>query len=243
KDIDKAREIQQSILPEPYLKFHHYELYGMSVPDRIVGGDFFDYLFADEEKDRLVVVLGDAASKGLKAAAQAMYLAGGIRTGISFHTKISSLMGRMNTLLHRTFSEDQFVSMFYAEFSMDKRGLVLYSNAGHNSPILCRAEDGSVDLLEPTGQILGPFPDEKYRVENTVMQTGDVLVMYSDGISEARDTGEGQYGEKRLTEKILESRHLKAEQICRSILDDVHRFSRGSDEGDDRTIVVVKREH
>ncbi|MGH2568230.1 MAG: PP2C family protein-serine/threonine phosphatase, partial [Bacteroidota bacterium] len=73
RDIDKAREIQQSILPPSFLEFHGYELYGISIPDRIVGGDFFDYLFADEERDRLSVVLGDAASKGFRAAAQALY--------------------------------------------------------------------------------------------------------------------------------------------------------------------------
>jgi sigma-B regulation protein RsbU (phosphoserine phosphatase) len=243
KDIDNAREIQQSILPEPALQFSNYDLYGMSIPDRIVGGDFFDYLFADEERDRLSVVIGDAASKGFRAAAQALYIVGALRMGITYHTKISSLMSRINTLLHSTFAEDQFVSMFYAEFADDQKGLLLYSNAGHNNPILFHAREHRSEMLEATGQILGPFPDERFRVENTRMALGDVLVMYSDGISEAENTEHTLYGEQRIVENIEEHADESPETICRAILDDADSFSQGTENADDKTIVVVKRVH
>lgn len=240
KDIDKAREIQLSILPEPEHRFYNYDLYGISVPDRIVGGDFFDYLYADEDKDRLCVFVGDAASKGLKAAAQAMYVVGAVRMGISYRMKISSMMSRVNDLLHRTFSEDQFVSFFYAEFPDDKKGLLLYSNAGHNSPLIYHAHENRIELLQPTGQILGPFPTEKFRVENTYMHPGDVAVLYTDGISEARK-GEEWYGEQRLAKKLVELHTGSARDICEGILKDVDEYSKGSEEGDDKTLIVVKR--
>jgi sigma-B regulation protein RsbU (phosphoserine phosphatase) len=243
KDIDHAREIQQSILPESALQFSNYELYGMSIPDRIVGGDFFDYLFVDGERDRLSVVIGDAASKGFRAAAQALYIVGALRMGISFHTKISSLMSRINTLLHSTFAEDQFVSMFYAEFADDQKGLVLYSNAGHNNPILFHARERRSEMLGATGQILGPFPDERFRVENTHMALGDVLVMYSDGISEAENTEQTLFGEQRIVENIEEHADESPEIICKAILDDADSFSQGTGNSDDKTIVVVKRVH
>lgn len=243
RDIDQAREIQKSILPESGLQFHHYDVYGVSIPDRIVGGDFFDYMFPDEEHDRLSIVVGDAASKGLRAASQALYVVGGIRMAMTYHTKITTLMTRTNTLLNQAFSEEQFITMFYAELFNDKKGLILYANAGHNSPILYHAREDRIELLEPTGQILGPFPEEKYNVENTYLGVDDVLVIYTDGLSEARNLKGELYGEQRLVRNTQEYAHKTSEEICKTLLDDVQRFSKGSDETDDKTIVVVKRVH
>ncbi len=241
KDIDKAREIQQSILPKSSLRFHHYDVFGQSIPDRIVGGDFFDYLTTEEDKDRLSIVVGDAASKGLRAAAQALYVVGGIRMAVSYHTKITTLMSRTNKLLNQAFSEEQFVSMFYTELFNDKRGLVLYANAGHNSPILYHAREDRVEVLEPTGQILGPFPDETYNVENTYLSIDDVLVIYTDGISEARNSSGDLFGEARIQKIVQEVAHKSSEEICKALMDDIQKYSRGSEETDDRTIVVIKR--
>lgn len=241
KDIDKAREIQQSILPPPALKFHQYDIYGISIPDRIVGGDFFDYLFADQENDRLSIVIGDAASKGLQAASQALYLVGGLRMAVSYYAKITALMNRLNRLLYAAFSEEKFVSMFYLEMFHDRRGLLLYANAGHNSPFLYHAKERSMEVLEPTGQVMGPFPEEKYVVENAYLQPGDILVLYTDGISEARDAAGNMFGEKRIQDHMIELAGSNAEAICKGILDSAQRFARGSEETDDRTIVVVKR--
>ena len=175
QDIDKAREIQKSILPEHEMHFHAYELYGVSIPDRIVGGDFFDYLQVDGDTERIGFVIGDAASKGLSAAAQALYTSGALRMGFEYQTKISSLLSRVNKLLHKTFSEEQFVSLFYGELTDDKNGLVIFSNCGHNSPILYRASTRKCEMLEATAPFLGPFPGETFRTENTLMNKGDVL--------------------------------------------------------------------
>ena len=240
KELDKAREIQQSILPQHALKFHHYELYGVSLADRIVGGDFFDYLRSEDETDRLIVVIGDAASKGFRAAAQALYVVGALRMGLSYHTKISWLMSHINKLVNGTFSEEQFVSMFYAELSDDPKGLMLYANAGHNSPLLYRPGERRFESLEATGQLVGPFPKGVYRVDNTHLQKDDVVVLYTDGVTEARGGAE-MYGEKRLAEKIEELASLSPKEICQHLLDDVLQFSSGSEESDDKTIVVIKR--
>jgi len=186
QDIDKAREIQMGILPDPFLHFYYYDIYGISVPDRIVGGDFFDYIYADENKDRLTIVVGDAASKGFRAAAQALYVVGALRMGIAHHTKTAILMSGINKIVNRSFAEEQFVSMFYAELTDGVKGLLLYSNAGHNSPMVFHAQEKSIELLEPTGLILGPFPRGSYRVESTMLKKGDIAVIYTDGITEAR---------------------------------------------------------
>ena len=240
KDLDRAREIQQSILPAHDFKFHFYELYGVSLPDRIVGGDFFDYLSSDDASDRLSVVIGDAASKGFRAAAQALYVAGALRMGITYDTKITALMSRISKLVSKSFAEEQFVTMFYAELSNDPKGLLLYSNAGHNSPIVYRPREKRIDLLEATGQIMGPFPDGAYRVDNTHLTKGDVVVLYTDGVVEAMGGGV-MYGDDRLQQKVEELAPLSAKQICQGLLDDVLQYSSASEDGDDKTIVVIKR--
>jgi len=240
KDLDKAREIQQSILPQHAYTFHHYELYGVSIPDRVVGGDFFDYLHSEGDKDHMSVVVGDAASKGFRAAAQALYVSGALRMGTTYDTKIASVMSRINALVHQTFAEEQFVTMFYAELSNDPKGLLLFSNAGHNSPMVFRAADRTIDLLEATGQIMGPFPNATYKVDNTHLSKGDVVVLYTDGVVEAVGGGE-MYGEDRLQKKVIEFSALNSKDICQHLLNDVLQYSAAAEDGDDKTIVVIKR--
>jgi serine phosphatase RsbU (regulator of sigma subunit) len=241
QDIDKAREIQLGILPEPFLHFYFYDIYGISVPDRIVGGDFFDYLFADEAKDRLMIVVGDAASKGFRAAAQALYVVGALRMGIAHQTKTAALMSGINKIVNRSFAEEQFVSMFYAELTDGAKGLLLYANAGHNSPMVYHVQDKSIELLEPTGLILGPFPRGNYRVESTMLKKGDVAVIYTDGITEAVRSDGMPYGEKHLAENIQKLAAKGAKEICKSLIEDVELYAEGAEYSDDRTIVVIKR--
>jgi sigma-B regulation protein RsbU (phosphoserine phosphatase) len=242
RDIDKAREIQKSILPQHEMQFHKYELYGVSLPARIVGGDFFDYLQIENDTERLGVVIGDAASKGLSAAAQALYISGALRMGFEYQTKISSLLARVNKLLNKTFSEEQFVTLFYGELTDDRNGLVLFANCGHNSPIVYRAITKSIHFLETTGQILGPFPNETFRTENILMNNGDILLLYTDGVSEAfNDLGEF-YGEQRIAEKVKECHHLNSKEITLHLLEDVQTFSASNDHADDKTIVTIKRQ-
>jgi phosphoserine phosphatase RsbU/P len=241
RDIDKAREIQQSILPQHELRFHKYEIYGVSIPSRIVGGDFFDYLQIDGDTERVGVVIGDAASKGFSAAAEALYVSGALRMGFEHQTKISALLTRINRLLHKTFSEEHFVTLFYAELTDDKNGLVVYSNCGHNNPYLLRAGSGTPEAIETTGQILGPFPEESFRTESLLMKSGDILLLYTDGLVDARSIEGEFYGEARLMESLVRHRDLSAKEITQSVLQDIVSFSATEDVGDDKTIVTIKR--
>lgn len=241
RDLDKAREIQSSILPQHEMKFHNYELYGVSVPDQIVGGDFFDYLQVEGDTERLGVVIGDATSHGVSAAVQALYVSGALRMGFEYQTKISALISRVNKLLNKTFSEEHFVSLFYAELTDDRNGLVLYSNCGHNSPMLLRAGSNEPEFLEATGQLLGPFLHESFRTENTLLAAGDILLLYTDGISEASNERGEFYGESRIVDRLVEHRSASAKDIGRLILEDVQRFNSLGTQSDDKTVVVIKR--
>jgi len=240
KDLDRASEIQRSILPQHELRFQSYEVYGVSIPDRIVGGDFFDYLVGEGEDERVGIVIGDAASKGFSAAAQALYTSGALRMGFDYQTKISSLLSRVNKLLHRTFTEEHFITLVYCELTDARNGLVLYANCGHNNPILVRS-NGRAEMIEATGQILGPFPEEKFRTDNFSMQKGDVLLLYTDGVSEASNEQGEFFGEERIVDLVNELRHLSAKEITVRILEDVQKFNSMGTRTDDKTIVTIKR--
>ena len=240
-DLDKAREIQKSILPQHEFRFNGYDIYGVSVPDRIVGGDFFDYLIATEDKDRVSIVIGDAASKGLSAAAQALYVSGALRMGIEYQTKMNSYIGKINRLVNRTFSAEQFISLFYAELTTSEKGLIFYVNAGHSNPILVRDKTNEVERLTATGQLIGPFPNEKYRIEFTTMAKGDILLLFTDGITEAFNDAKEMYGEERLIQLLKELKKRSPKEISQLILEDVQLHNRTVEYSDDKTLVVIKK--
>ncbi|MBI5471334.1 MAG: serine/threonine-protein phosphatase [Ignavibacteriae bacterium] len=241
KDLDKAREIQRSILPEHEMRFHQYELYGVSLPERVVGGDFFDYMQASGDKDRLGVVIGDAASKGLSAAAQAMYVSGALRMGVEYQTKMDTFIGNINRLVSRTFSAEHFLSMVYAEFTPSDKGLIFYVNAGHSTPILLHDKTDEVEMLPATGQILGPFPSERYKADFTFMKKGDVLLLYTDGITDAtNETGE-MFGEQRLVNIVKANRSRSSKELCQLILEQVQMHNRMVEYSDDKTVLAIKR--
>ncbi len=241
-DINRARDLQKSILPEHEYSFHDFDLFGLTIPAEIVGGDFFDYLEIGDNDERLGITLGDAASKGLSAAAEAMYISGAIRMASTFEIKISPLMRRMNQLVNKIFEDDKFASLFYAEISTDKNGLCLYANAGHNPPMFIRKDSDEITLLHSTGPVLGPAPNARYETENINFSQGDVLIIYSDGITESVNKNELQYEEERLAKILRKSKHLSPKQIAYSIIDDVVKFSVNGKYSDDKTLVVIKRE-
>jgi len=241
KDLDKAREIQRSILPEHAFSFGSYELFGVSIAEQIVGGDFFDYLESDGEEDRISVVIGDAASKGLSAAVQALYVSGAIRMGTGFQIKISSLLKRINNLVNRTFPYDRFVTLFYADIIDNKNGLCVFGNAGHNNPLFYKNNSNSVELLPVTGPALGLSPNQIYQIENINLDKGDILLLYTDGITEAMNSDYDMFGEERLMKKLIQYKDNTPKDICHNILQDVITFSQNSSYSDDKTIVVIKR--
>ena len=240
-DIDKARQLQKSILPEHEYKFHDYELYGITNPAEIVGGDFFDYLEHGEEQDRLGITIGDAASKGVGAAAEAMYIAGALTMASGFEIKIVALIRKINQLVNRIFEDDKFASLFYGELSTHRTGLFLYANAGHNPPIFLKSKSDEVEFLQPTGPVLGPAPDARYYIDSINFAKGDVLLLYSDGITESANHNFDPYGDDRLLSKLKSMSKLPSKEIALGILEDVINFSKNGKYSDDMTLVVVKK--
>ena len=240
-DIDSARQLQKSILPEHEFKFYDYDLYGITNPAEIVSGDFFDYLEHGSENERLGIAIGDAASKGIGAAAEAMYISGALRMASGFEIKIAALMRRMNQLVNLIFEDDKFASLFYGELTTHSGGLFLYANAGHNPPIFFNSKKNETELLQTTGPVLGPAPNAKYYVENINFSKDDILLLYSDGVTESADRDFQAYGELKLIAKIKELKNKSAKEIVLGILDDVLSYSKHGEYSDDITLVVIKK--
>ncbi len=241
QDLDHARDIQRSILPEHEQKYGNYQMFGISVPERVVGGDFFDYLPTGEDSERMGVGIGDAASKGLSAAVEALYVSGALKMGVELQTNMASLIRKINNLVNWTFSDSRFVTLFYGEFTDGKSGLFLYVNAGHNQPLFYRKATGEVTQLQTTGPALGIAPNARYHIGNVNFDKDDILLLYTDGVSEATDTNFTLYGEDRLKSNLIELAAHEPKKICYELVESVQRFSASSPYADDKTLVVIKR--
>jgi phosphoserine phosphatase RsbU/P len=240
EELEKAREIQKGILPEHELKFGNYEMFGLSLPDKIVGGDFYDYL-ESEDKERVGVAIGDAASKGFSAAAQALYVSGALRMGVEYQTKMTSMVSKINNLVYETFPYERFVTLFYCELITDKKGLCQYVNAGQNPPLFYKSQLDKVDLLSTTGPVLGPAPYQKYNSDSVNFRKNDILLLYTDGIVEATNEKFEFFGDDRLKESLMKHKDKSPKEICELIIEDVEVFSANGVYSDDRTMVAIKR--
>lgn len=243
KDLVSASEIQRNLLPDHHIRFNDCDVFGVCLPDNEVGGDYFDYIKnSDTEDERLGIVISDAASKGLPAAIQSLFVSGAIRMGMSYAVRISDLFGRMNSLIYDTFIYEHFVTLFYCELTLSENRLVLYANAGHCAPIHYRPVIDQFKFLGPTGGLLGILPSQKFGVENLRMHPGDILVLYTDGLTEAMSEDKELFGEKRLCDLIRKHKDLTPKELCYLIIEEVQKFTAKSPYTDDRTIVIIKRD-
>ncbi|MCX6161025.1 MAG: PP2C family protein-serine/threonine phosphatase [Ignavibacteriae bacterium] len=239
-ELEKASEIQNSILPEHSMKFGNYELYGISIPDKIVGGDFFDYIkTADDYK--LCVAIGDAASKGISAAAQSLYVSGALKMGVDYDVNMPSLIRKIGNLVNDTFPDERFVTLFLCELYTDQKGLFVYVNAGHNLPFYFDRSENTLESLLTTGSVLGPSPDQKYYTDSFYIEEGDIVVLYTDGIVEAMDADFELYGEERLRKVIMDNSDQSPEILSQKIIQDVQVYSANGKYSDDKTLVIIKR--
>jgi sigma-B regulation protein RsbU (phosphoserine phosphatase) len=223
KELVKAREIQRSILPEHEYVFANYEIFGISIPDKIVGGDFFDYIAFGNDSDRLGIAIGDAASKGFSAAAQALYVSGALRMGTENELKMTSVIKKINNLVFKVFPYERFVTLFYMEVYADDRGLCMYINAGHNAPLHLKYTSDEIESLNSTGAVLGPSPDQDYKIDSFYFNKYDTLVLYTDGIVEAVNGKFEFFGEEQLKQELLNNKHFPARTIAANIMENVQK--------------------
>lgn len=232
--MDEARRIQMSLLPKGAPTFHGYDLAGRSVPADVVGGDLFDFIPVSDRI--LAVAVADSSGHGLPAALQARDVITGLRMGVQENLKIISTMERLNKVINRSTLATRFISLFYGE--LEKNGNFIYCSAGHPPALFFR--DGGFALLELGGMVLGPDPDARYERGYVVMRPGNVVVIYSDGITEAADANDQQFGMDRLKEIVAANRDLAAKALVDLIFQSVEAFSGRSRPADDQTVLVIR---
>jgi phosphoserine phosphatase RsbU/P len=201
----------------------------------MVGGDLYDFL--DLGSGEVGLVLGDVSGKGVPAALIMASLLGSLRTrSRPGPIDIPQLLTALNLLLYKHSMHQRYVTLFFGRYNDATRSLE-YVNCGHNPPILLRKGD-MVERLNATAMVLGLFPDWTCTVEAVQLEAGDVLGMYTDGITETTRENREQFSEARLLEMLRKNRNLEAEQILRRIEDAVDQFRLGEQE-DDLTLVIA----
>lgn len=230
--IVEAQRIQQSILPQRIPQYKGYDIWGRTVPAEIVSGDFYDFIPVSD--NILGLAIADGSGHGLPAALVVRDVYMGLRMATDRDFKIIRTLEKLNHILHRGRLTTKFVSLFYGE--LESGGILIYSNAGHNPPFVLRS--GQVDFLRNGGPVLGPTPDATYTRGFATLAPGDLLCMYTDGIIEAEDRTERQFGTERLVKTVKANRHRTAQEIGQEVLARVAKWGREGQ--DDRTIVIVK---
>jgi len=233
--ISEARKIQSGLLPQEFPDFFGFDIYGKSVPAEIVGGDLFDVIPIEETI--LGLAIADASGHGLPAALQVRDVYVGLRMGVEKEMKIVRTMQKLNHILAQAGKSHEFITLFYAE--LEDNGNLFYCNAGHNPPLFFG--NTQVHELSRGGLILGPYPKAKYERGFAYFESGNLLLMYTDGVTEATNSVGDEFGTNRIIKIVKKHRAASSKTICEEIFSACESFTGHAKAKDDRTIVVVKR--
>ncbi|HEY2973721.1 MAG TPA: SpoIIE family protein phosphatase [Pyrinomonadaceae bacterium] len=238
RELQLAMEIQQRFQPTAPPSVPGYELQGISFPCYEIGGDYYDFI--QREDGRLVIALGDVSGKGTAAALLMSSLHAAIHAQTGSHDTLVKTISAVNRYLAENIPSNRFVTLFYAELDPES-GAVSFLNAGHNPPLIVHAA-GTVEQLASGGLPLGIKADADYREGRTHLRMGDVLVIYSDGVTEAASPSGEEFGPTRLYEVVSRNVDASAAGIRDRIESALTKFSQGTQAADDITLVIVKRQ-
>ena len=238
KELEQAAEIQRKLLPTSAPAVPGVDLAGYNAPCRTVGGDYFDFLPYPD--GRVALLVGDVAGKGMPAALLMSSLQARVQVLFDEPADLAALVTRLNRIINSNCPANRFISFFIGVLD-PKTGQLNYVNAGHNPPLLAR-RDGTVEKLDCTGLILGIMPSARYEQQTVTLQPGDIVVLFSDGVTEAsRPDVDEEFGEERLAQAVFKLRDLPAKSIIEAINQQVQEFTVGSPPADDITLVIAKR--
>lgn len=237
QEMNVAKEIQLNLLPSENPSVPGYEIYGKSIPAKEVGGDYYDFIPMKNEK--LAFCLGDVSGKGVSAAMLMANLQATFRSQTQLSESTCLCLNRSNRLLYHSTDAAKYATFFCGILDSTKHEII-FSNAGHNNPILFTSE-GQIERLQTVGIVLGFLDDFEFAEAKIKMNQGDVLVVISDGISEAMNENEEEYGEEKLEKLITENKNLSADKIAELIIESVNNYSGTLPQSDDITLIVIKR--
>ena len=237
RELELATEIQQRFQPSGPPIIEGYEFQGISFSCYEIGGDYYDFI--PRHDGTMLVALGDVSGKGTSASLLMSSLHAAIHGQVAAKTPLDELVISINKYLAENTPANRFITLFVAELEPDT-GYLKFINAGHNPPLIGRA-DGSIEQLESGGLPLGLMDFAEYEAGNAVLNAGDVLFIYSDGVSEANDLAEDEFGMDRLTEVISANVGRSASGIRDKVESALSDFTGTAAPNDDITLVIVKR--
>lgn len=233
--LERARVVQRGLLPQEKPPLSTLDYAGNCIEARVVGGDYYDFL--DLGLGEVGFVLGDVSGKGFPAALLMANLQGSLQShaGIGWND-LPQLLTSLNINLYKHSTNQRYVTLFFGRY-VDATRTLHYVNCGHNPPVLLR-KAGTVERLDATATVLGLFPDWKCSVATVQLETGDVLCMYTDGITETTSDSGEEFEETRLVETMRTNQELEAAQLLRSVEEAVKQF-RAGEQVDDQTLVIA----
>ena len=236
EDLKIARHIQQSLLPKENPTIEGIEIFGLSIPAKQVGGDYYDFIQIDAY--HLGIAIADVSGKGTPAALLMANLQAGLRGQALITPSVKDTVTKVNFMLSRFIDIDKFVTLFYGILDIENKTLT-YTNAGHNFPFLL-ARDGNLRKLEKGGIILGMLDSFVYEEETVQLNPHDLMLLYTDGLTEAMNQRDEMFEEERLLRLLKDNQEISAEKLSQKIVDSVLSFQGNLPQGDDMTLVLVK---
>jgi len=241
RDLQGAKDVQQAFFPAESLAIPSLSCATLYRPAHEIGGDYYDFLSLQD--GRWGIAIGDVCGKGIGAALIMASLHASLRAqALHSHRNLSALIGDVNRLVFESSPTHLFASLFYGEY--DPEALTLnYVNAGHNPPIVIRTGNRSPQMLylKAAGGIpVGVAPDSQFGSRTFQLETNDVVVAYTDGITEAQNRDGDFWGQQKLEELLLSSRHKAPQQIIEDVLNKLTEFVSGHPQRDDITLVVMR---
>ncbi|MHB8111719.1 MAG: PP2C family protein-serine/threonine phosphatase [Syntrophorhabdaceae bacterium] len=236
-EIEAARSIQQTFLPEFTPRLPGFDIAAFNLPALEVGGDFYDFI--PIAQDKWGIVIADVSGKGFPAALFMALSRTCVRANAMGKTTASEAICMANSLIAQDAKSGMFVTLFYAVLDLQNKQLH-YVNAGHNPPVLCKGSGGDIVLLGARGIALGVLDEINLQEVDLDLSHNDVVVFYTDGITEAINGKEEQFGQERLIKLIAQNNSLPAQELIDRIKGAVTDFARGQAQFDDLTLVVLK---
>jgi phosphoserine phosphatase RsbU/P len=237
RELELAAAIQREILPRSLPEIAGVELAAESLPTRQVGGDYYD--FFPLSRGRLGFLVADVSGKGIPAALLVSTVHAAVHLQIDEAKTIAELVGRIDRHLRRYAATRKFLTLFFGLFEPDT-GRLAYVSAGHNPALLAR-RSGAVETLGSTGVPLGMFPGASWKEVTTTLDPQDLLCVFTDGLTEAVDAGEEEFGLERLTAALAGDREMPVRKLCDHILGEVANFAGEMPQYDDQTILLLRR--
>jgi hypothetical protein len=235
RDFERAREIQEALLPKQIPRLAGYSIAGAWQPARSVSGDYYDVFPVGERK--LVLCIADVSGKGLPAALLMSNLQAAVRTLATASIEPKQLCETVNRVIHGNVVTGRFITFFYCLLDADTRRLT-YTNAGHNPPLVMR-KNGAVERLQEGGLVLGILGDSKFAQGEVTLAAGDRLLLFTDGVSEAANTDQQEFGEERLADALRTAPDESAEAVQQYVMSQVTDFCANRFHDDASVLAVV----